>query len=88
LPKGSGIQGLVVGAGSRPRANAQLTLVSASQNDVRKPVTADSAGRFDTRLPAGTWLVYSRGGDGNSVYHGKLELSENQTKKITVTGSK
>jgi hypothetical protein len=76
----------VVGAGSRPKANAQLTLISASRNDVRKPVTADSTGRFDTRLPAGTWLVYSRSNDGKSVYHGRLELSENQTKKITVTG--
>jgi hypothetical protein len=76
----------VVGAGNAPRPHAELTLVHVSRPGLRQTVTADAAGRFDVRLESGAWQVYSRGTDGRTVLHGKVEVRPHQTCKVTVLG--
>jgi hypothetical protein len=81
---GEPVEGQVVSRDSRPAPRVEVTLIHATRSRLQAHATADSAGRFDVSLPAGTWLVYTRTADGRDVYQGKIEVRDQQTTRIRV----
>ncbi len=41
-------------------------------------------GRFQTRLPAGSWHVYLFGADDLAVYNSRIDVNEAQSRQVTL----
>jgi hypothetical protein len=77
-----GFAGQVVDNARLPRSGVQVTFVSAKHEAADKTVTSDNAGRFQVDLPAGAWLVYVRTGNGQEVYHSRIDVGNRQQAPI------
>jgi hypothetical protein len=67
-----------------PRANAKIMFVSSTQTQAQQTVTADTAGRFQANLAAGSWNVYLQGSDGNPTFYTRIDVNETQPGRITL----
>jgi hypothetical protein len=82
---GPNLEGQVVASRDRaPHAGARVLFVSADRQGPQQSVTADSDGRFQTSLAAGSWLVYVRNTDGDPVFADKVEVKEEETRRMTL----
>ena len=79
-----GVQGQVVSTQRVPQGHVEVTLVSARQPNQRQRIASNAEGRFGVRLPSGEWLVYTRNHEGQWVPHGRVEIREHQTAKVTI----
>jgi hypothetical protein len=73
-----------VGSNRAPLPGARLLFVSADRQGEREAVTADRSGEFRVTLASGGWLVYVEGADGKPVFHSKIDVQENQNRKVTL----
>ncbi len=78
------VEGQVFRGDSAPQAGARLLFVSTARQGVRQTATADTTGQFRVTLGGGEWLVYLHAADGRPVFHSKLELRENEPRKVTL----
>ncbi|HXG13320.1 MAG TPA: carboxypeptidase-like regulatory domain-containing protein [Gemmataceae bacterium] len=78
------VEGRVVGSNRAPLPGARLLFVSADRQGEREAVTADRSGEFRVTLASGGWLVYVEGADGKPVFHSKIDVQENQNRKVTL----
>jgi Carboxypeptidase regulatory-like domain len=80
IAQGNGtlIDGQVVSAKNAPKSGVQLTFVSAQKQAADKLVTTNANGQFQVELPAGAWLVYMRGADGQYVFHSRIDVDVRQ----------
>jgi hypothetical protein len=73
------VEGQVVRSDSTPRANARVMFVSADRLAANQTVYGNHAGRFETELSPGGWLVYLDAPDGTQLYHSRIEVNPNRT---------
>jgi len=81
-----GVQATVVSRSSKPVPNGKVALIHADKADLRHQLAADADGRITAQLEGGTWLVYTRDGDGRYVYRGKLTVREKETVRAKLLG--
>lgn len=84
LPPAHNVEGQVIRGDSAPQAGARLLFVSTARQGVRQTTQADAAGQFRLTLGSGEWLVYLHGADGKPVFHSKLEVRENEPRKVAL----
>jgi hypothetical protein len=77
------VEGQVVRSDNTPRPGAKVTFVSSNQ-PLQQSVTANSAGRFQINLAAGSWNVYVPDLDGNPVFHSRIDVNETRPASITL----
>ncbi len=78
-------EGQVVRADRLPQARTNVVFVCADERGGRQSVTTDDAGRFQTTLTAGNWLIYTREANGRLVYQQKVRVGIDQpTATITL----
>jgi hypothetical protein len=78
------LEGQVVRRDNAPRGNVQLRFVSGDRRGPQYPVAANSAGRFRVTLTSGSWLVYMSSSDGRLVYHSKIDVKGDGTRRVTL----
>jgi hypothetical protein len=78
------VEGRVVSADRTPRANAELTFISADRLAPRQEITANSAGRFRVTLAPGGWIVFINGPDGTPTYHSRIEVGDQPAAQVTL----
>jgi hypothetical protein len=81
---GPSVEGQVVGRDRNPHAGAELLFVSAERQGSQHAVRADGQGLFHVGLTSGGWLVYVRGADGTPVFKSRIDVREEETKKMTL----
>lgn len=79
----STVEGQVVRNDKSPKPNAKVLFVNAS-NGQKKTITANSAGRFQTELPTGSWHVYLHGTDDQPIYHSRIDVSGAQFRQVSL----
>jgi hypothetical protein len=84
LGPGPSVEGQVVRHDRNPDAGAKLLFVSAERQGSQQSVTADERGQFHVSLTSGGWLVYVRGADGTPVFRSRIDVREEETKKMTL----
>jgi hypothetical protein len=82
ITAGPNLQGQVVSADQRPAANVQLLFVHADKQNTEETARADSTGKFQVRLDAGTWLVYTRSADGKTDFRRKVEVRADEPTEV------
>jgi hypothetical protein len=77
----SNVEGQVVRSDSSPKPNAKVLFINASTGK-RATVSANSAGRFQVDLPAGSWHVYLHGADDLPIYQNRIDVNDAQTRQM------
>jgi hypothetical protein len=77
----SRVEGQVVRSDSSPKPNAKVLFVNASSG-MRQTVNANTAGRFQVDLPAGSWHVYLHGADDLPIYQNRIDVNDAQTRSV------
>jgi len=72
------VDGDFVRADKTPRGDARILFVNANSPHIRETVTTNSAGRFQITLAGGGWLIYTYSLDGETLYHSRIEVSDEQ----------
>jgi len=70
---GSSVEGQVVRSDNSPKAGAKVLFVNTA-NGSREVITANVAGRFQTNLPSGSWLVYLHGADDTPLFYTRVNV--------------
>jgi hypothetical protein len=78
------VQGQVVRGDSAPQAGAKVVFVSATRREPHQIVTADATGKFRVTLASGGWLVYVHDANDRPVLHSKIDLNDNENRKVTL----
>ncbi len=68
-------EGQVVRADRQPEAGMKVIFVCADAQGGRQSLTTDGAGRFQTTLTAGNWLVYTQDAGGKLMYQQKVRVA-------------
>jgi hypothetical protein len=55
----------------------KVIFVCADDQGGRQSLTTDGAGRFQTTLAAGNWLIYTQDADGRLMYQQKVRVASN-----------
>jgi hypothetical protein len=76
------VEGQVVRSDKSPRPNARVRFVGADRQVVQQEVVANSAGRFQTTLAPGGWLIYLTAPDGTQVFHSRVDIAAHQPAPI------
>jgi hypothetical protein len=84
LGSGPSVEGEVVRGDRAPAAGAEVMFVNAERRGDQQSVTADSRGQFHVTLATGGWLVYVRGADGTPVFKSRIDVRDEETKKMTL----
>ncbi|MBI3823955.1 MAG: carboxypeptidase regulatory-like domain-containing protein [Planctomycetes bacterium] len=79
----SHVDGQVVRSDSSPKANAKVLFINASTGK-RQTVVANTAGRFQVDLPAGSWHVYTHGADDVPIYQNRIDVNGAQNRQVTL----
>lgn len=81
----SNLYGRVVAANDdAPRANARLMFVSEAKSAAEQQVSADADGQFRVSLAKGGWLVYVQGNDNKPVFHSKIDVRDNESRRVVL----
>lgn len=83
-----GVQGQVVRADRRPQPNARVMFVNAERHETRQSTTAGADGQFHVSLAAGSWWIYVNDGNGQMVRHSKVDVRQNETRRVTLVSSR
>lgn len=67
-------EGQVVRADRMPHARTKVIFVCTDEQGGRRSLTTDDAGRFQTTLAAGNWLIYTQDAAGRLVYQQKVRV--------------
>jgi hypothetical protein len=70
-------EGQVVRADRQPHAGMKVIFVCADDKGGRQSLTTDNAGRFQTTLTVGNWLIYTQDADGRLVYQQRVNIASN-----------
>jgi hypothetical protein len=87
LEESHNVEGQVVQEDRKPQAGAQVVFVSQDQLGAKQTVTADSRGEFKVSLASGSWLVYVQDETGRQVLKEKVEVKENQPRRVILTSN-
>lgn len=68
-------EGQVVRTDRQPQAGMKVIFVGADAQGGRQSLTTDGAGRFQTTLAAGNWLVYTQDDAGRLLYQQKVRVA-------------
>lgn len=79
---GPNVEGQVLRDNQSPQPGTRLLFVSADRQGERASITADGAGEFRVTLASGGWLVYVETHDGKPVFNSKIDVQENQTRRV------
>lgn len=79
----SHVDGQVVRSDNSPKANAKVLFINASTGQ-RQTINANTAGRFQTELPAGSWHVYVHGADDLPIYHSRIDVNGAQFRQVNL----
>lgn len=77
------VEGTVVRADNSPKANAKVMFVNASTGE-KQTINANSAGRFQTELPAGSWHVYVHGANDLPIYQNRIDVNGSQFRQVSL----
>ena len=77
------VEGQVARLDNSPKANAKVLFVNALTSE-KKTIYSNTAGRFQTELPAGSWHVYLHGADGIAVYNSRIDVNGAQSRQVTL----
>jgi hypothetical protein len=79
----SHVEGQVVRSDNSPKPSAKLLFVNASTGK-RQTIYANTAGRFQVDLPAGSWHVYLHGADDLPIYHSRVDVNGAQWRQVNL----
>ncbi len=68
------VEGQIVRSDNTPRPGARLLFVNARNQADQQMVTANHAGRFQTALVSGQWLVYLYDVNGQPLFHSRITV--------------
>ena len=77
------VEGTVVRADNSPKGNAKVMFVNASTGE-KQMINANSAGRFQTELPAGSWHVYVHGANDLPIYQNRIDVNGSQFRQVSL----
>ena len=77
------VEGQVVRADHSPKPSAKVLFINASTGQ-KQTVVANSAGRFQTELPSGSWHVYVHGPNDLPVYQSRVDVSGGQFRQVSL----
>lgn len=79
----SRVDGQIVRSDNSPKANAKVLFINASTGK-RQTVFANSAGRFQIDLPAGSWHVYLHGANDVPIYQNRIDVNGAQYRQVNL----
>ena len=79
----SHVEGQIVRSDNSPKPSAKVLFINAS-NGKRQTITANTAGRFQVDLPAGSWHVYLHGSDDGLIYHSRIDVNGSQNRQVNL----
>jgi hypothetical protein len=79
----SRVEGQIVRSDNSPKANAKVLFINASSGK-RHTITANTAGRFQVDLPAGSWHVYLVNVDDTTIYQSRIDVNGAQNRQVTL----
>ena len=79
----SRIEGQVVRSDNSPKPNAKVLFINASTGN-RQTAIANTAGRFQTDLPAGSWHLYLHGADDLPIYQSRVDVNGAQSRQVSL----
>jgi len=79
----SQVEGQVVRTDNSPKPSAKILFVNASTGQ-RQTTYANTAGRFQTELASGSWLVYLHGANDVAFYHSRVDVNGAQTRQVNL----
>jgi hypothetical protein len=85
LGSGPTVEGEVVRGDRGPAAGAEVMFVNADRRGDQQSTTADGRGQFRVTLASGGWLVYVRGADGTPVFKSRIDVRDEETKRVSLT---
>lgn len=77
------VEGQVARLDNSPKANAKVLFVNALTSQ-KQTIYTNTAGRFQTELPAGSWHVYLHGADDLPVYHSRIDVNGAQFRQVNL----
>ena len=77
------VEGQVARLDNSPKANAKVLFVNALTSQ-KQTIYANTAGRFQTELPAGSWHVYLYGADDLPVYNTRVDVNGAQSRQVNL----
>lgn len=77
------LYGKVVRNDDVPRPNVKLMFVSEAAR-AQQQVNADADGQFRVSLASGGWLVYVQGNDNKPVFHSKIDVRDNESRRVVL----
>jgi hypothetical protein len=78
IPRANNAEGQVLRSDRRPQARMKVVFFRADEQAGRQTVTTDDAGRFQTTLAAGNWLVYTQDATGRLTYQQKMSIEKDK----------
>ena len=78
------VEGQVLRADNSPKPSAKVLFINAS-NGQKQTVIANTAGRFQTELPAGSWHVYVHGANDLPIYQSRIDVNGAQFRQVNLT---
>jgi hypothetical protein len=79
----SQVEGQVVRSDNSPKASAKILFVNAATGQ-RQTIYANTAGRFQTQLATGSWLVYLHGANDIATYHSRIDVNGSQARQVNL----
>jgi hypothetical protein len=79
----SRVEGQIVRSDNSPKPNAKVLFINASTGK-RHTITANTAGRFQVDLPAGSWHVYLHGADDLPIHHSRIDVNGAQFRQVNL----
>lgn len=76
------LYGKVVRNDDAPRPNVTLKFVSDAPQGPQQQIKADADGQFRVSLASGAWLVYVQGADDTPVFHSKIDVRDNESRRV------
>ncbi len=79
----SQVEGQVLRSDNSPKPSAKVLFIEASTGK-RQTINANTAGRFQIELPAGSWHVYLHGADDQPIYHSRVDVNGAQVRQVSL----
>jgi len=77
------VEGQVLRADNSPKPSAKVLFVNAATGQ-KQTIIANTAGRFQTELPAGSWHVYVHGANDLPVYQNRIDVNGAQFRQVSL----
>jgi hypothetical protein len=74
LKPNEGLEGRVIGRDNVIQAGVRVLFINTANSRDRRTATTDATGRFQASIPAGRWLVYVQGADGQDDFRQEVEV--------------